>query len=479
MKVNSTIFKSTAGLTSLLFGFQVVYADKPVENRPNFVFAIADDWGWPHAPSYGDNVVKTPTFESIATEGILFNNAFVSSPSCTPSRNAILTGEYFWRLGSGGNLWSKAPVGHPTFPNILEDNGYFVGNYRKAWGPGKDGERALAGKKYKSPEDFFCNREENQSFCFWFGSSDPHRGYKWQSGINSGMNLEDVQVPPFFPDHDSVKTDICDYYYEVQRFDREFSNVIKLLDSIGELDNTIIIMTGDHGWPFPRGKSNLYDFGTHVPLAIQWGSKIKKGRIIDDFVSFTDFAPTLLEAAGINPLKTMTGRSLMNILLSDKSGIIDTERDHVITGKERHTPCQIGHMGGTPMRAIRNKDYLYIHNFEPDRWPAGAADGTFRQNYGDIDDGPTKSYILAHKDDSHMKKFFELSCSKRPEDELYDLKKDPFQMNNVATDVSYKKVLKDLKKELFQELKASSDPRMTDNGDVFDSYEYLGKVYNK
>jgi len=479
MKVNNSILKSTAGITSLLMGFQVVYADNPGENRPNLVFAIADDWGWPHAPSYGDNVVKTPNFERIAAEGLIFKNAFVSAPSCTPSRNAILTGEYHWRLGTGGNLWSIAPVGHPTFPNILEDNGYLVGNYRKAYGPGNDGERPLAGKKYKSPEEFFSKRKENQPFCFWFGSSDPHRGYKWQSGINSGMKLEDVQVPPCFPDHDSVRTDICDYYYEVQRFDREFGNILKLLDSIGELNNTIIIMTGDHGWPFPRGKSNLYDLGTHVPLAIQWGDKIKKGRIIDDFVSFTDFAPTFLEAAGIPPLKTMTGKSLMNILMSDKPGNIDPDRNYVITGKERHTPCQIGHMGGTPMRAIRNKDYLYIHNFEPDRWPAGAPDGTFRQNYGDIDNGPTKSYILAHKDEPGMKKFFELSCSKRPEDELYDLDKDPYQLNNVAGDPDYKKVLVSLKKKLFKELKASNDPRMTKDANIFDSYEYLGRVNKK
>ena len=252
-----------------------------------------------------------------------------------------------------------------------------------------------------------------------------------------------------------------------------------MLDSIGELDNTIIIMTGDHGWPFPRGKSNLYDLGTHVPLAIQWARKIKKGRIIDDFVSFTDLAPTFLEAAGLQIPKAMTGKSLLTILLSKKSGMIDSKRDHVLTGKERHTPSQVGHMGGTPMRALRNKDFLYIHNFEPDRWPAGAPDGTYRQNYGDIDDSPTKSYILAHKDEPEMRKYYELSCAKRPADELYDLNNDPFQINNVAKDPEYSNVLLALKKQLFKELKASSDPRMYENGDAFDTYKYLGGVYTK
>ena len=129
--------------------------------RPNILFAIADDWGWPHASAYGDPVVKTPTFDRIASEGLLFRNAFVSSPSCTPSRNAILTGQYHWRLGWGANLWSQLDRQHVTFPNLLENAGYFTGHFRKSWGPGrldnwKDHPNVHpAGKRFASVDAFF------------------------------------------------------------------------------------------------------------------------------------------------------------------------------------------------------------------------------------------------------------------------------------------------------------------------------------
>ena len=173
----------------------------------------------------------------------------------------------------------------------------------------------------------------------------------------------------------------------------------------------------------------------------------------------------------------MTGHSLMTIFKSGRSGQIERRRNHVLTGKERHTPAQIDHMGGTPMRAIRTRDYLYIHNFEPERWPAGDPDGSMRgPALSDIDDSPTKRYIVHHKNDPDLKKYYQLSCGKRPPDELYDLKKDPHQLNNVASDPSYKSILKDLKSQLMEELSKSEDPRLLGRGDAFDSYPYLGRM---
>lgn len=446
------------------------------EKRPNIFFAIADDWGWPHAGIYGDTVVKTTTFDSIAQNGILFNNAYVSAPSCTPSRGAALTGQFHWRLGHGANLHSSLPEEHKTYPNILEDNGYFTGSYRKAWGPGKQRERNAAGQPYDSFKDFLDKRPKDKPFCFWSGSSDPHRAYTWKSGVDSGMDLDDVFVPPYLPDCEEVRTDICDYYWEVQRFDREIGEQLKLLEDIGELDNTLILMTGDNGWPFPRAKSNLYDYGVHMPLAVQWGNKIRKGRVVDDFVSFTDFAPTFIEAAGLKPLAAMTGRSLMNVFEADTSGIIDPSRDHTLTGKERHTPAQADHMGGTPMRSIHTRHYLYIHNFKPERWPAGGPVSMRGPAYSDIDGSPTKDYILAHKDDPELKKYFDLCIAKRPADELYDLRKDPYQLHNVADDPKYSLPLKSLKDRLMMELRETGDPRVLGNGDVFDNYPYYGNM---
>lgn len=464
------------GITALAIS-PLLKANESSEKRPNIILCMADDWGWPYSPLYGDKVVKTPTFNSVAANGILFTNAFCTAPSCTPSRNSVLTGQYHWRLGSGANLWSRFPEGPETYPNILEDNGYFTGSYRKAFGPGKDRRRPVAGKPFGNVSNFFRNRPKNKPFCFWFGSDDPHRPYNRQSGIKSGMKLEEVQVPPCLPDSTEIRADIRNYYWEIQRFDSEVGQTLKIIEEMGELDNTIIVITGDNGWPFPRGKGDLYDLGVHVPLAIQWGRKIKKGRIVDDFVSLSDLAPTFLESSGSKPLDVMTGRSLMDIFESDKSGTVNPSRDHVLTGKERHTPAQADHMGGAPMRALRNRDYLYIHNFQPDRWPAGNPDTSMQgRPLSEIDESPTKKYLVDHKNDSKLKKYYELSCAKRPADELYDLTKDPHQLVNVAGNPEYKEILKKLNEQLMNELRETEDPRVLGKGDSFDKYPYFGNM---
>ena len=157
------------------------------EDRPNILFCIADDWGWPHAGAYqNDAVLKTPAFDRIAREGVLFHNAYVSSPSCTPSRNAILTGQWHWRLGSGANLWSTLREDLQVYPHLLREAGYHVGSWRKSWGPGKltgkwKGDPP-AGKVYRGGfAQFLEARPEGKPFCFWLGASDPHRGYKLHS----------------------------------------------------------------------------------------------------------------------------------------------------------------------------------------------------------------------------------------------------------------------------------------------------------
>lgn len=461
------------------------------KGRPNILFCLADDWSWPHASIAGDKVVKTPTFDRVAREGVLFENAFVSSPSCTPSRGAILTGQWHWRLEEGGNLWSTLPAKFDVYPDLLESAGYHIGYTRKGWSPGynEPGGRTRnpAGPNYKNFQEFMKAQPEDKPFCFWFGSHDPHRGYKWQSGINSGMKLGDVEVPACFPDSEEVRTDICDYYWEVQRFDTEVGELLKILEEKGELDNTLVVISGDNGMPFPRCKSNLYDLGTNVPLAVRWPTAVKGGRVVEDFISLTDLAPTFLEAAGLKPTTEMTARSFLNVLTSGKSGRVDRRRDHVLTGKERHVPCQETGIAGYPMRAIRTHDFLYIRNFKPERWPAGAAKGYAQPTeiviskprgthygYADVDAAPTKSYMLKYRNEPEVSRLFELGFGKRPAEELYDLRKDPSQLNNVAGEPEYTKIKSELAAALMSELKASKDPRVLGGGNVFDNYPYYG-----
>jgi len=183
----------------------------------------------------------------------------------------------------------------------------------------------------------------------------------------------------------------------------------------------------------------------------------------------------------------MTARSFLNILTSNKSGRVDPKRDHVLTGKERHVPGQENDMGGYPMRAIRTHDFLYIRNFKPDRWPSGYPAGYAEPveidvskprgtkfGYVDTDASPTKSYMIKHRNDPKVHRLFELAFGKRPAEELYDLKKDPGQLNNVAGKPEYAGIQKQLAAALMAELKATKDPRVLGKGDMFDQYPYYG-----
>ena len=458
------------------------------DKRPNIFLAIADDWGYPYAGAYGDPVVKTPTFDRIAKEGVLVRNAFCSSPSCTPSRGALMTGQYHWRLEENANLWSTLQTKFRTYPEILQEAGYFIGKTRKAWGPGRlePGGRSVdpAGPNYQSFAEFLRAVPTGKPFCFWFGSTDPHRPYEWQSGAASGMDLKRVKVPGALPDSELTRNDVADYLFEVQRFDRELGVALKLLEETHRLNNTIVVITGDHGMPFPRGKSNLYDLGARVPLAIRWpDGGIRGEQTIDDFVSLIDLAPTFLEASGGKPLPEMTGKSLLKRLRgTDPAAAVLTHRDHVIYGKERHVPSQEkGNLAGYPSRALRNKDFLYIRNFRPELWPNGIADASeayIGNSFADTDNGPSKTFLIEHQDDPAVKKSFDLAFARRPAEELYDLKRDPDQLVNVAADPKYADVLKRLSSQLEAELRETGDPRIIGGGEKFDAYPYYGGPQN-
>jgi N-sulfoglucosamine sulfohydrolase len=447
------------------------------DGRPNILFCIADDWSYGHAGAYGDKVVRTPTFDRVAREGALFNRAFCSSPSCTPSRGAILTGQAFCRLEEGGNLWSTLPAKFKVYPDLLEAAGYHVGLTGKGWSPGdfRPGGRTRnpAGPNYPNFAAFLKSLPEDKPFCYWFGSQDPHRPYEKGSGARSGLKPEDVRIPAFLPDTLEVRNDIQDYYFEVERFDTQVGEIIKQLEAAGKLDNTLVIITSDNGMPFPRAKTNLYDAGSRMPLAVRWPAKVKDGRVIDDFISFPDFAPTILEAAGVAVPEGTTGRSFLGLLTSDKAGHIDRRRDRAFIGRERHAQAREGNVG-YPMRAVRTGQFLYIRNFEVDRWPAGDP-----EPYADIDDGPTKEWMLANRSDTTVKRLFALGFGKRPAEELYDLTKDPGQLVNVVDRPEYADRKKRLRSDLERWMAEVKDPRARGQGYLFDKYPYIRPAPNR
>ncbi|MBN1420230.1 MAG: sulfatase [Planctomycetes bacterium] len=466
-------FLRSAGAAGLLAGLgRAASPASPAGRRPSILFAISDDQSWCYAGAYGDRLVRTPAFDRVAREGVLFTHAFCSAPSCTPSRGAILTGQDFFRLEEGADLWSTLPAHFPVYPDLLEAAGYRVGFTGKGWGPGRHQpggrKRNPAGPSHKSFEAFLKTVPPDAPFAFWFGSYDPHRPYDAGSGLRAGKKLEDVRIPPFLPDVPEVRSDLLDYFVEIERFDRDVGKLLDALDAAGRRDDTIVVVTGDNGLPFPRAKANLYDAGTRMPLAIRWPARIRAARRIEDLVGHADLAPTFLEAAGLEIPKAMTGRSLLPLAVGGRDGWVDPSRDAVLVGRERHVPCHAGG-GGYPARAIRTRDFLYIRNFAPDRWPAGDPDG-----FGDIDGGPTKTWLLAHRADPGTKRLFDLACAKRPAVELYDLRADPDQLENVAGRPALAEAEKALRERLDRLLAERGDPRAAGEGDAWDSQPYYG-----
>jgi len=447
--------------------------------------------------------LKTPAFDRVAAEGVLFKNAYCSAPSCAPSRASILTGRHIYDLKEGGLLFGGIPKEMDLFTDLLEKNGYSVGYTGKGYGPGNMNddqywkEAEILGKEYWEEDmevpieimelDYASsfkvfleeNNESDKPFFFWYGGLEPHRPYYEGIGAQHGINPDSVIVPAFLPDNSETRTDIADYLFEIEWFDKHLASMIALLEEKGELENTIIIVTSDNGMPFPRAKANLYEYGTHMPLAIMWGDKIKGGRVVEDFTVAADFAPTILDLAGVEIPEAVTGKSLRKILESSKEGLIDPERDKVVTAIERHTYCRPGGLP-YPSRAIRKGNWTYIMNFEPERYPAGHPNfiSMTGQVYGDVDAGLSRKFMLDNKDQPDLNELFELSFGKRPMEELYDISKDHYQMNNLAENSAYFDIKEELKEELFEYLTETRDPRMN-NESPWDNYPFYNHGYEK
>lgn len=438
---------------------------------PNVLLIVAEDMSWLHLGCYGDNAVNTPAIDRLAADGVRFNYAYTAAPSCTASRSALLTGQEIWRLEEGGVFGCTLPREIPVFPLLLEESGYRIGYTGKGWGPGNlraggwDNKNPL-GKAYKSAKSYAANLKQfleaqpkDKPFFFWCGTYEAHRGFAHNSGLKAGKQPADARLPNHLPAVPTVQNDLLDYYVEIERLDAQVGRMIQTLGQHDALKNTLIIFTADNGMPFPRGKANLYDLGTRMPLVIAWPLQTPGGRVLDDFVSLTDLGPTILAAAGTDIPDQMTGRSLMPILTSNREGRVDTERDAIVLGHERHTHLRRDNRG-YPVRAIRTHRYTYLRNYHPERWPAGDPDiVAYDRGYHNIDRGPTKQWMMARADDPTIRPLFELSFGKRPAEELYDLQADPWQMRNLADDPKLAEVKKQLRQRMEQYLTATNDPR--------------------
>ncbi len=462
--------------------------------RPNILFCLADDAGM-HFGAYGCRWVRTPGFDRVAREGILMQRAYTPNSKCAPSRACILTGRNSWQLEQAANHSAYFPAKFKGVWEALGDAGYFVGHTRKGWAPGDPGTvngkpRQLTGPAWNArtlepPASGICNndyagnfeaflddRPGDQPFAFWYGCVEPHRGYEYGSGVaKGGRSLDEIdRVPGIWPDSEIVRNDLLDYGYEVEHFDRHLQRMLETLEQRGLLANTLVVVTSDNGMPFPRAKGQEYEYSNHLPMAVMWPAGLQApGRRVEDYVSFIDLAPTFLEVAGVSQadsgMQPITGRSLMDILQAQRAGQVSPERDHVLIGKERH---DVGrpHDWGYPIRGIFRDGWLYLRNFETDRWPAGNPE----TGYLNCDGSPTKTEILKARLDPERRHLWELAFGKRPAEELYHVDDDPDCLTNLADAPEHAARKQQMADQMVQELTAQGDPRMAGQGHVFDEY---------
>lgn len=523
-------------MKKILLLFLALCTTAQAADRPNILLLFADDLGR-YASTYADpkhpspnDIITTPVFDRIAKEGALFHNAFVSVPSCTPSRASLVTGRHFFRNGSHSQLHFPWQKGTPDpfekikgMPLTLRDGGYHIGHslklhMRDSIIGGKENLYNKAGqsinkysalltnatdkdaakkKAYEEVQEnfrhFLAKRKKDQPFFYSFNPTNTHR--IWVQGSGKALwnlNPDDLKgkMPPVLPDVPEIREDMADYLGEVMAFDAACGALVTMLQEMGELDNTIIVISGDHGIPgFPRGKCNVHDFGSAVPLAIRWPKKISPQRIVKVPVSLIDLAPTFLAAAGIESPDNPDGQNLLPALA--QGGDDAKLRGWALIGRERHVGAARVEHNAYPVRAIRTPDFLYIKNFKPDRWPMGdpykvtdTSEPTFAElvkntyaAFPDIDMSPTKAWLVSHRKDAGMETFIDYAWGKRPEEELYDLTKDPHQTKNIATVESYSTTLTKLRDQLMAELKNKNDPRL--ENDAFDRPPYHTKDQRK
>jgi uncharacterized sulfatase len=407
-------------------------------------------------------------------------------------QNGYITG----RTGKGVSPFQYARNENDSLWRATDAGGIAYSNIRYEAGSAED-ERTAGGigavNYFENFRYFMENVRGDKPFFFWYGATEPHRAYEQDSWKRNGKNPDDVDVPKFLPDDEIVRGDLLDYAVEIEWFDLHLKRMLDYLEEKGELDNTIVIVTGDNGMPFPRAKANCYEYGIHVPFAVRYPEEYPGGRAVDDPISFSDLAPTILEITGTSSegMLPFSGRSFLNLLKSGKQGVVDSERKYAFSGRERHSCSRYLNMG-YPQRAIRSEGHLLIWNMKPERWPAGAPQrikpGTENEllpMYGidengihhsdwaftDIDAAPSKSFIIENMNDEKIRPYFDHAHAKRPEFEFFDIKSDPWCLNNLSGTPEYKETERELKEALLEELYRSEDPRITgpEKG-IFDTY---------
>ena len=407
--LNSNVFSQTTGKST---------------DKPNIVFLLSDDHSVPDMGCYGNRAVTTPNLDNLARQGMRFNKCYVACPQCSPSRASILTGRPPHTTGAS-KLHAPAL---PEFIDIIElfkKANYYTAAYRKV-------HQDLIQKKFDAYYNdneplttFFSNRPKNKPFFLWFGSREPHRPYG-PGKFSPPHKPEDVIVPNYLPDTPKVRQDLAYYYDGIAKFDKDCGQILDLLQKNGLFNNTIVVVSGDNGLPFPRAKASLYEAGVNVPLLIRWPGRVMANTVSNELVSFYDFPATWLELAGIKIPETFEGISLVPYLTGQTNYI---PRDYAFIERNWHDTW-------VPMRGLVTDNYKLIINYRTERGYTPSLDLYESDSFQEIM-RLGKSGELSGNLEWYLNK-------KTPLFELYDLKKDPGEWNNVADNPSYKTIRDEL-----------------------------------
>ncbi len=442
--------------------------------KPNILFLLSDDHSYPYLGAYGNKDVRTPTLDRLAAQGLRADRAFVTSPSCVPSRASLMSG----RSPVAARMvrfTAPLPPDVVTLPDVLRhEAGYFTGvagRYHHLDGPEKKfAERtpniwALIGEhdlrsferrfNYSQEpgemEDFggklnsFLEKvPEGQPWFFWLNFSDPH--HVWTLRGPQGLpDASKLDVPDYLPDLPGVRGDLARHIAEIEHLDTDIADVLEVLRARGLDENTLVVFMGDNGMAFPHGKGALHDPGIAVPLLVRWPGVVQPGTSTKALISGEDIAPTMLDAAGVKAPKEMSGVSFLKLLRGDEAR---EDRRYIFAQRGPHG----GDGGMRPdmpaatfdlSRAIRSERYKLIYNCTPNA-PVAPIDSVGQPSWKEI--------TAAHAAGTLEAKFVKAYFTPRPTYELYDLERDPAEMNNVAGDPAYAEVEQELKLALAEKM---------------------------
>ena len=439
-------------LSSLLFSLCT-----PVEKKtapPNILWLVAEDQSPDFFPMYGDTTVSLPNLSALASDGVVFSNAYAAVPVCAPSRSALITGMYPSSLGTHNmrtyNAYradNQPQIGIPSYSPIVPEGvrmftehlravGYYCTNNAKE---DYNFKAPVSAWDESSSKAHWKNRPDGAPFFAVFNFGITHESQIWKQAENPLLVApEDVPVPPIFPDNEVIRNDLAINYSNIKRLDAQIGTIVQQLKAEGLYENTIIFFYADHGGPFPRHKRALYETGIKVPLMVKFKGNNNAGTRNSDLISFIDYAPSVLSLAGIKPPKVMQGKAAFGPYKNpEKRNVIFTTSDRYDEVTDR-------------LRAVRYSKFKYIRNFNPEI--SNALPVKYREQMAMMQN--LNALWNAGKLEPNVAQWFK---TPKPTEELYDIEKDPYELNNLADDLTLKDTLVFLRNKLNQWIKETND----------------------